>query len=61
MLWCILLMIPLVTDGTIQLRTSYDSTNIRRVLTGIPFGYSLLSLFLISSAAAYRWGFQLVQ
>ena len=58
--WCVLLMFPLIVDGTIQLQTSYDSTNIRRMLTGIPFGYSLTSLFLISSVAAYRWGFQLV-
>ena len=59
--FCILLMIPLVMDGIIQLRTSYESTNLRRVLTGLLYGYSLTSLFIISSIAAYRFGFQLVQ
>ena len=59
--FCVLIMIPMVADGFIQLRTSYESTNTRRVLTGILFGYSLTSLLIISSLAAYLLGFRLVQ
>ena len=54
---CILIMIPMVADGFIQLRTSYESTNLRRVLTGLLFGYSLTSLFIISSVAAFQLGY----
>ena len=36
-----LLCAPLVFDGFLQLLTSYESTNLKRVLTGIPFGLGL--------------------
>ena len=29
--------LPLIADGFLQLLTSYESTNIKRILTGIPF------------------------
>lgn len=49
-------MIPMVLDGTIQLLTRYESTNLRRVVTGYLFGYALCTLFLLSSAAAFQFG-----
>ena len=36
-----LLCLPLIADGFLQLLTPYESTNIKRVLTGIPFGLGL--------------------
>lgn len=54
------LMIPMLIDGFLQLKTTYESTNIRRVITGFIFGYSLCNLFIISSIAAYEFGFGLV-
>ena len=39
-------MVPLVLDGTIQKLTSYESGNIRRLITGILFGIALICLFV---------------
>lgn len=39
-----LLMIPLALDGTIQYCTSYESNNIRRVLSGILYGFAFTSI-----------------
>ena len=36
-----LLCLPLIADGFLQLSTAYESTNLKRVLTGIPFGLGL--------------------
>lgn len=51
------LLIPLVTDGVFQLCTSYESGNLRRLVTGALFGYGLTGLLLASLGWAYRWGF----
>ena len=53
------LLLPLIADGFIQLLTSYESTNTRRVITGFLFGYGLCSLFVLSSIAAYQFGYSL--
>lgn len=45
---CIILMIPLIADGTIQMFTNYESNNLRRFVTGVLFGYGLFMLFAIS-------------
>lgn len=55
------LLLPLVVDGFVQLKTSYESTNFRRVVTGFLFGYGLCSLFVISSIATFRLGYRIVQ
>lgn len=52
----LLLLLPLVIDGFTQMLTAYESTNIRRLLTGIAFGYSLWALFARSTVAAFRFG-----
>ena len=56
----ILLMIPMIADGFIQLKTSYVSTNPRRLITGFLFGYALFVLFWISTLAAFHFGQNLV-
>ena len=38
-----LLMIPLMVDGAIQHFTSYESTNFRRVVTGLLYGFAFTS------------------
>ena len=43
-----LLGVPLIIDGFIQLLTSYESNNIRRLWTGILFGMAF-TLFIIKS------------
>lgn len=57
----VLLMLPMIIDGFLQLKTSYESTNLRRVVTGFLFGFSLFFLFIRSIIAAFRFGYQLVQ
>lgn len=44
--YVVLLMIPMLLDGFIQLLTSYESRNIRRLWTGILFGIAFI-FFLI--------------
>ena len=41
-------VIPLAIDGFTQMITSYESTNLVRIMTGIPFG-TLISLYLAAS------------
>ncbi len=54
----VLLMIPLVIDGFLQFFTSYESTNGRRFMTGLFFGYAFASLFAKSVLFAYQAGYQ---
>lgn len=42
----IFLMVPMMIDGVIQLKTSYISTNPKRFLSGLMFGYGFLSLLI---------------
>ena len=37
----LLLCLPLIADGFLQLLTTYESTNTKRILTGVPFGFGL--------------------
>ena len=55
----LLLLLPLVLDGGIQRLTRYESGNIRRLLTGMLFGYALVGLLVLSTIGAARWGYQL--
>jgi len=38
--YVLLLMLPLIFDGFLQLLTSYESGNMRRLFTGILFGFA---------------------
>ena len=60
--WMTLVMItPMIADGFIQLKTSYESTNPRRFLTGLLGGYGALTLFVISLVATYKLGYRFAQ
>lgn len=54
---CIIMM-PLILDGFIQGLTKYESTNLKRVITGFFFGIGLISLFAQSTMIAFRFGIQ---
>lgn len=54
---CILLMIPMIIDGFLQLLTKYESNNCMRVITGTLFGFGLMSLFLVSTIAIANLGY----
>lgn len=46
-LWGLVLgMLPLLIDGYVQLKTSYESTNPRRLITGLLFGYCVITFAL---------------
>ena len=51
----------MVADGVIQARTTYESTNLKRFITGLLFGYGLMVLFLLSLGAAFAFGISLGQ
>ena len=44
-------IIPIGLDGFAQMLTSYESTNLKRIITGLPFG-ALVSLYLSASFSA---------
>jgi len=54
------LMVPLVVDGFTQRLTRYESTNPRRLVTGILFGYGLTAFFVMTNHMAFRFGYNLV-
>ena len=51
------LLVPLIADGLLQMCTPYESANLRRLVTGLFFGYGLTVLLLTSLGWAYQWGF----
>lgn len=60
-LWVgLLLMIPMTLDGGIQRATRYESTNIRRLITGLLGGYGFVHFEVMLHIAAFRLGFDLV-
>ncbi|QIB68688.1 DUF2085 domain-containing protein [Aminipila butyrica] len=59
-LYAAILLIPMILDGGIQLLTSYESTNVRRFLTGLLFGYGFFHLFLTSIIATYWYGYHFI-
>lgn len=54
----IFLMLPLIIDGFIQLKTVYESNNIKRLITGILFGYGLCNLFIKSIIFTLSCGYK---
>ena len=55
----IIMMFPLIIDGFIQVLTKYESTNFKRLLTGILFGMGLASLFAQSTIMAFNFGIEI--
>lgn len=41
---CVALVVPMIVDGFTQLLTSYESNNWKRLITGLLFGYAMLTL-----------------
>ena len=59
-LWfCIVLMVPMIVDGLIQRLTTYESSNIKRVITGALFGYALVTFVVITLIATFQFGVRL--
>ena len=52
-------MIPMVTDGFVQLKTAYESTNPRRFATGLLFGWALTAFALVTLSMTYQYGYRL--
>ncbi len=44
--WVLLLMLPMLFDGFLQLLTRYESGNYRRLFTGFLFGIALIFAFI---------------
>lgn len=55
------LMLPMIADGLAQALTRYESTNARRFLTGLLFGYALPVLLALGAGALFRFGVTLGQ
>lgn len=45
-LWCIVMVLPLLFDGVIQLITRYESNNIKRIITGFLFGIAFIFMLI---------------
>lgn len=52
----VILLVPMIVDGCIQMFSSYESSNLKRFLTGLLFGYGIISLFIISNLFVYELG-----
>lgn len=50
------LMLPMIIDGLIQAFTQYESTNWRRLITGMLFGFSITMIVLMFWIAVFRYG-----
>ena len=55
----LIMLFPLILDGFVQALTKYESTNARRLLTGILFGIGLASLFAESTIIAFEYGIEI--
>lgn len=58
-LWLFVMLLPMIADGLIQHRTKYESTNPRRFVTGLFWGYAAMTLLLLSFVWTFRFGLQL--
>lgn len=51
-IYAFLLLIPTLIDGFIQLLTNYESTNLRRLVTGISAGIGIVYIFTFIASTA---------
>lgn len=58
--YIILLSLPLILDGFIQLFTKYESNNFKRVVTGFLFGVALIFILLKLHYLAVKIAFSIV-
>lgn len=54
--YALLLCVPLIIDGVIQFLTSYESTNLRRLFTGILTGAGIIYILLFIGSQTVRFG-----
>ena len=47
--------LPLMADGIVQKYTSYESTNGRRLCTGILYGFGMMSAFIRGIKVVWLW------
>ena len=52
---CLLGTIPLMVDGLVQEFTSYESTNRRRLCTGILYGFGVMSACIRVILLCFHW------
>ncbi len=52
----ILMMIPMLVDGFLQLKTKYTSNNAKRFVTGFLFGYALIAIHVVIFISVYEFG-----
>ena len=57
----LLILLPMIIDGVIQMTTAYESNNTKRFITGLLFGYGIIMLFVITSIMAFQFGVHLVK
>ena len=50
------IMLPMIADGMIQSFTKYESTNRRRLITGLLFGFGITMILLMAGIAAFNYG-----
>ena len=55
----IIMLIPLIIDGTVQMFSMYESNNLRRLWTGFLFGYGIVTMFIMSNIFCFEVGFNL--
>lgn len=55
-IYAFLLLLPTVVDGFIQLLTNYESTNIRRLITGLAAGVSIVYIIVFIGSTAFSHG-----
>lgn len=56
-----IMILPLIIDGTLQLKTSYTSNNYKRLITGMCFSVGMLSMFIMSCIFAFNYGYDLTK
>lgn len=52
-------MLPMIADGLVQQFTAYESNNVKRVITGVLFGYALVTFVVTTLIATFQLGVQL--
>lgn len=59
-LWmAVLILVPMIVDGLVQMFTAYESNNWRRFITGVLFGFGLVMLCAIHTIFLYEFGFEI--
>ncbi|MBP3759812.1 MAG: DUF2085 domain-containing protein [Firmicutes bacterium] len=50
------MMVPMAADGLIQGFTKYESTNLRRLITGILFGFGITMIVIMFLISVFKMG-----